>query len=227
MSDTLTDDHHDWATSFRGIDTRGSPAADESNGSGVTVLPEVTIVGDPASADTDDQSAPNVTTIPEVTVEGSAALAVSDPLAASVSSGPFRDPGQPTPDPPPHFPEIQPPKGWPPSQPWPPEGSPPAGWPDGEKWPPGPIWPGNKPWPVPIPGTPDPAPAPSDDSTLKKIATVLIVLGLSVDLVVTVSAAMADPEPATKLLLAGLTVAEVAALAAVLGFKPPAESPSA
>jgi hypothetical protein len=82
MSDTLTDDHHDWATSFCGIDTRGSPAADESTGSGVTVLPEVTIVGDPASADTGDQSATNVTTIPEVTVEGSAALAVSDPLAA-------------------------------------------------------------------------------------------------------------------------------------------------
>ena len=51
-----------------------------------------------------------------------------------------------------------------------------------------------------------------------EVLEVLTILGLSVLLVVTVLAALADPEPASKLILAGLTLAEVTALLLLLGY---------
>ena len=67
------------------------------------------------------------------------------------------------------------------------------------------------------PGTPS-QPQPSSGVSWGKVLTVLTVLGLSIALVPTVLAALADPEPATKLALAGLTAVEISALAAALGF---------
>jgi hypothetical protein len=52
-----------------------------------------------------------------------------------------------------------------------------------------------------------------------KVLQVLTVIGLSVALLATVLAALADPEPATKLGLAGLTAAEVTLLLTMLGYK--------
>jgi hypothetical protein len=59
---------------------------------------------------------------------------------------------------------------------------------------------------------------PSSGVSWGKVLTVLTVLGLSIALVPTVLAALADPEPASKLALAGLTAVEISALAAALGF---------
>jgi len=72
---------------------------------------------------------------------------------------------------------------------------------------------------APEPG-PSPAPQPieSPSSTWDKVLKVVIVLGLSIALVATIVAALADPEPASKLALAGLTVEEIEALGAALGF---------
>jgi hypothetical protein len=57
-----------------------------------------------------------------------------------------------------------------------------------------------------------------------KVLAVLAILGLSVALLATVIAALLDPEPATKLGLAGLTVAEAALLLTMLGYKEPDSS---
>lgn len=67
----------------------------------------------------------------------------------------------------------------------------------------------------------DPAPVeqpsslPSADAVLKA----LLVVGLSAALLVTVIAALADPEPVTKLGLAGLTAEEIGALLVALGMR--------
>jgi hypothetical protein len=52
-----------------------------------------------------------------------------------------------------------------------------------------------------------------------KVLEVLKVIGLSAALLLTVIAALADPEPATKLGLAGLTAAEATMLLVMLGYK--------
>lgn len=51
-----------------------------------------------------------------------------------------------------------------------------------------------------------------------RVLEVLAILGLSLLLLATVIAALLDPEPATKLLLGGLSVAEAAALLLMLGY---------
>ena len=51
-----------------------------------------------------------------------------------------------------------------------------------------------------------------------KILEVLAIIGLSLALIVTVIAALADPEPATKLLLGGLTAFEAVTLLLLLGY---------
>jgi hypothetical protein len=51
-----------------------------------------------------------------------------------------------------------------------------------------------------------------------RVLEVLAILGLSLLLLATVIAALLDPEPASKLLLGGLTVAEAAALLLMLGY---------
>jgi hypothetical protein len=56
------------------------------------------------------------------------------------------------------------------------------------------------------------------------VVTALLAIGLSIALLATVIAALLDPEPATKLALAGLTAAEASALLVMLGFKEPGES---
>jgi hypothetical protein len=56
------------------------------------------------------------------------------------------------------------------------------------------------------------------------VLTVLAILGLSAGLLVTVMAALADPEPATKLGLAGLTAKEAALLLSLLGIEALASS---
>jgi hypothetical protein len=61
-------------------------------------------------------------------------------------------------------------------------------------------------------------PAPSSSPTWDTVLKVVIVLGLSIGLVATIVAALADPEPATKLALAGLSAEEISALGAALGF---------
>jgi hypothetical protein len=55
-------------------------------------------------------------------------------------------------------------------------------------------------------------------SSWDTVLKVVIALGLSVALVATIVAALADPEPATKLALAGLTFEEIEALGTALGF---------
>lgn len=67
-------------------------------------------------------------------------------------------------------------------------------------------------------GTDSPPPSSDDHSTLKKVAAVVAMLGLSIVLIPTIVAAVLDPEPATKLGLAGLTAVEIAAFAAAFGF---------
>jgi hypothetical protein len=58
----------------------------------------------------------------------------------------------------------------------------------------------------------------ADRPPVSRVLDVLLVIGLSIALLATVIAALADPEPATKLGLAGLTVVEVEALLLLLGF---------
>jgi Domain of unknown function (DUF4157) len=53
---------------------------------------------------------------------------------------------------------------------------------------------------------------------------VLLIIGLSIALLATILAALADPEPASKLALAGLTAAEISLLLVMLGFEEPGES---
>lgn len=52
-----------------------------------------------------------------------------------------------------------------------------------------------------------------------KVLEVLIIIGLSVALLLTVIAALADPEPATKLGLIGLSAAQIALLLSLLGYE--------
>ena len=69
----------------------------------------------------------------------------------------------------------------------------------------------------------EPAPSSRDDgstlATLAKVAAIVAALGLAVALIPTIAAAIVDPEPVTKLALIGLTVVEIAAIAAAFGFK--------
>lgn len=82
--------------------------------------------------------------------------------------------------------------------------------------------------PYRTPGNQPPTQAdPSTGSTWSSVLKVVIALGLSVALIATIVAALADPEPASKLALAGLTLVEIGALAAALGFKPPSAPSSA
>jgi hypothetical protein len=53
---------------------------------------------------------------------------------------------------------------------------------------------------------------------ITRVLEVLAILGLSIALVATVIAALVDPEPASKLALAGLTAEEITALMALLGI---------
>jgi hypothetical protein len=238
MSDTLSDDHVAWTQSFTGVDLAqpDDPNAGQPNQS---VDPNV---GQPNQSVDPNAGQPNQSVEPNAeqsnqSVDPNAEQpsqaddpnagasnsttgqwAVDTPVQMANSGDPYRDPAKPPPDPPPYFPEAQPPKGWPSGQPWPPTGPQPEGWPSGEPWPPGPLWPSWKPWPVKTP-EPDTPPSGSDGATTKKVLEVLLVLGVSIALVATVVAALADPEPATKLGLAGLTIVEIEALGAALGFK--------
>jgi hypothetical protein len=92
---------------------------------------------------------------------------------------------------------------------------------------------GPVPQPVPVP-SPAPAPAPEPVPvpvparrrmpSVDQVLKVLAIMGLSLLLALTVIAALADPEPATKLGLAGLSAAQVALLMTLLGVeKPPGE----
>jgi hypothetical protein len=58
----------------------------------------------------------------------------------------------------------------------------------------------------------------ADQPSASRVLEVLAILGLSLLLVITVIAALADPEPATKLLLGGLSAAEATALLLMLGY---------
>ncbi|MGF6641352.1 DUF4157 domain-containing protein [Paraburkholderia sp. MM6662-R1] len=73
----------------------------------------------------------------------------------------------------------------------------------------------------------NPAGQPSTSSTWDNVLKVVIVLGLSIALVPTIVAALADPEPASKLALAGLTLVEISALSVALGFTAPSSSAGA
>ncbi len=65
------------------------------------------------------------------------------------------------------------------------------------------------------------------DLVLETVLRAVIVLGLSIVLVPTIVAALADPEPASKLALAGLAVAVIVALGRALGFATGSSSPGA
>jgi hypothetical protein len=68
------------------------------------------------------------------------------------------------------------------------------------------------------PQRPRTVPAPPATPSPSRVLQVLLALGLSIALLATVIAAIADPEPATKLGLAGLTVEETEALMGMLGL---------
>jgi hypothetical protein len=51
-----------------------------------------------------------------------------------------------------------------------------------------------------------------------KVLGVLAIIGVSVTLIYLIIAALADPEPVTKLALIGLTAAQIALLLSLLGF---------
>jgi hypothetical protein len=61
-------------------------------------------------------------------------------------------------------------------------------------------------------------PPPVNLPSPSQVLEALLILGLSIALVVTVIAALADPEPATKLGLAGLSAVEAVALLLLLGY---------
>lgn len=56
------------------------------------------------------------------------------------------------------------------------------------------------------------------DVSTSKVLEALLIIGLSLALLATIVAALLDPEPVTKLGLAGLTVAEMVALLLLLGY---------
>lgn len=62
-------------------------------------------------------------------------------------------------------------------------------------------------------------PVPREEISWDKVAQVLLGLGLSLAFVVVVIAALLDPEPATKLALAGLSVAMIAAILEAFGIE--------
>ncbi len=64
----------------------------------------------------------------------------------------------------------------------------------------------------------------ADKPPVAKVLAVLAILGLSILLLATIIAALADPEPATKLGLAGLSAAEIALLLSLLGYENPSGS---
>jgi hypothetical protein len=53
----------------------------------------------------------------------------------------------------------------------------------------------------------------------QRVLEVLMIIGLSITLLITIIAALADPEPATKLGLAGLSAAQIALLLQMLGYE--------
>lgn len=55
--------------------------------------------------------------------------------------------------------------------------------------------------------------------TPEKVLEVLLIIGISITLLITIIAALADPEPATKLGLAGLSAAQIALLLEMLGYE--------
>ncbi|MBG1271391.1 eCIS core domain-containing protein [Nostoc sp. WHI] len=72
--------------------------------------------------------------------------------------------------------------------------------------------------PVPIPRE-RPAPSSSRSVSVSDVIDVLVTLGLSIALLSVVIAALADPEPATKLALAGLSVVMITLLLTRLGIQ--------
>lgn len=58
----------------------------------------------------------------------------------------------------------------------------------------------------------------------QRVLEVLLIIGISITLLVTIILALIDPEPATKLGLAGLSAAQIALLLAMLGYEKPGES---
>jgi hypothetical protein len=53
----------------------------------------------------------------------------------------------------------------------------------------------------------------------QRVLEVLLIIGISITLIITIIAALADPEPATKLGLAGLSAAQIALLLQMLGYE--------
>lgn len=61
-----------------------------------------------------------------------------------------------------------------------------------------------------------------EQPTYEKVLEIVLLLGLSISMVAVILAALADPEPATKLALAGLSVVMIATLLEKLGMAEPA-----
>jgi hypothetical protein len=59
---------------------------------------------------------------------------------------------------------------------------------------------------------------------LQRVLEVLLIIGISITLLATVIAALLDPEPVTKLGLAGLSAAQITLLLTLLGYEEPGES---
>jgi Domain of unknown function (DUF4157) len=85
------------------------------------------------------------------------------------------------------------------------------------------------PEPTPVPGPmPVPVPVTRSRPTYQQVFEVVVALGLSISLVVVILAALLDPEPATKLALAGLSVAMIAIVLDKFGLsKPDPKTPQA
>ncbi len=59
----------------------------------------------------------------------------------------------------------------------------------------------------------------AESPPVSKVLEVLLIIGVSVTLLLTIIAALADPEPVTKLGLAGLSAAQIALLLSLLGYE--------
>jgi hypothetical protein len=113
-STTLTDEHHDWASNFCGIDTRassdngdasagasapaGAAPTGSDQGSGTVTIPEVTIVGDPSQANADpspDNASAAADAAPTGSDQGSGTVTTTIPAetAAAALPAPAPDPG--------------------------------------------------------------------------------------------------------------------------------------
>jgi Domain of unknown function (DUF4157) len=66
----------------------------------------------------------------------------------------------------------------------------------------------------------------ADKPSTQRVLEVLTIIGLSITLVASVIAALLDPEPVTKLGLAGLSAAQITLLLTMLGYQKPGESDS-